>query len=140
VNQRWNLAAFAAGILFAVGLCIGGMTNPAKVIAFLDIAGDWDPALAFVMGGAIAVYAPSYRIITGRRHPVLEGEFSLPTKTDVDKRLILGAVAFGIGWGLVGLCPGPALVAMMTGRLELAIYGAAMVTGMLAFRMWDSRR
>jgi uncharacterized membrane protein YedE/YeeE len=139
MSDRWNIIAFISGVLFTVGLTIGGMTDPESVLAFLDVTGDWDPALALVMGGAIAVYAPAYRIITGRKHPLLEGKFSLPTKTDVDAKLVLGAVGFGVGWGLVGFCPGPTIVAMTTLRSPVLIFGVSMLAGMGVFSLLSRR-
>lgn len=130
--HRQLLVAFVAGLLFALGLGIAGMTNPAKVLAFLDVLGDWDPSLAFVMGGAIAVYTPVYRKIRGREAPKFAARFHWPTARDVDPRLIIGSILFGVGWGLAGLCPGPALVAVTGGSVEIAIFVAAMVAGMLA--------
>ena len=110
-----TLAALACGLLFGLGLAISGMMNPAKVIGFLDVAGDWDPTLAFVMGGALLVAMPAYRMILTRRRPVLAGSFSLPEKARLDAPLTLGSALFGVGWGLVGFCPGPAVAAVVTG-------------------------
>ena len=135
-----HFAAFIAGILFAVGLAIGGMTNPGKVIAFLDFFGDWDPSLAFVMGGAVLVYAPLYRLSRRLRRPLLEEKFFLPTKRDLDARLIVGAVLFGFGWGLGGFCPGPALVATSSLASSAVIFTTAMLAGMVAFAVWEGRR
>ena len=95
-----------AGTLFGLGLAISGMVNPAKVIGFLDITGDWDPTLAFVMGGALLVTIPAFRLILKRSRPVLADKFELPTKKDVDGRLLAGSAIFGVGWGLAGFCPG----------------------------------
>jgi len=109
-HAKW--AALLSGALFAVGLVVGGMTVPSKIIGFLDPLGDWDPSLILVMVGAIAVYFPAYRVITRRRSPILEQSFILPTRRDIDKRLLIGAALFGIGWGLGGYCPGPALTSL----------------------------
>lgn len=128
--SKQKLVAFVAGLMFAVGLGIAGMTNPAKVLAFLDIFGDWDPSLMFVMGGAILVYAPAHRLVLRRPTPLFDGGFHMPTRKDIDKRLILGAVMFGVGWGLAGLCPGPAVVATATATPELLAFAFAMVVGM----------
>jgi uncharacterized protein len=121
-----NLVAFATGLLFAVGLGIAGMTEPDKVLAFLDPFGAWDPSLAFVMVGAIAVYMPVYWLARGRLAPRLH----LPTRKDVDVRLVVGAAMFGVGWGLVGYCPGPALVSLTTLTGPALAFGAAMFAGM----------
>ena len=123
------LGAFAAGVLFAAGLAIGGMTDPAKVTAFLDVAGKWDPSLAFVMVGALAVYAPLQRLIRRRPKPLLGGAFSPLAKTRVDAPLLLGSAMFGAGWGLSGYCPGPALTSIGTGGRELLVFVAAMLAG-----------
>jgi uncharacterized membrane protein YedE/YeeE len=130
-------AAFACGLLFGVGLAISGMMNPARVIGFLDVAGDWDPTLVFVMGGALLVTVPAYRIILGRRRPVLAGNFSLPTKANLDAPLIWGSALFGVGWGLVGFCPGPAVAAVVTGLPAVLVFVAAMLAGM-ALHAWIS--
>jgi uncharacterized membrane protein YedE/YeeE len=113
------------------------MVNPQKVIGFLDVAGDWDPTLAFVIGGALLVAIPAFRLILRRSHPVLAEEFELPTKKDVDGRLLGGAALFGIGWGLAGLCPGPAVTALASGLLPVFAFVAAMVVGMAAYK-WIS--
>lgn len=132
-SRSHNLAAFVAGGLFAVGLVLAGMTQPAKVVAFLDVAGDWDPSLAFVMGGAILVYMPLFRSITKRSGPLLGGGFSLPTRRDVDAPLLLGAAMFGAGWGLAGFCPGPALASTFASS-DTITFVVAMMVGMGAVR------
>lgn len=125
------LVATIAGILFGAGLAIGGMTDPAKVIGFLDLAGRWDPSLAFVMGAAVCVTLPVFQlVIPGRVRPVLAAAFSMPTRRDVDRPLLVGAVLFGIGWGIAGLCPGPAIANLTTGRPEILAFVAAMIGGM----------
>ncbi len=124
------IVALFAGALFGVGLAVSGMANPAKIIGFLDVAGDWDPTLMFVMGGALLVTIPAFRLILGRPRPLLADGFALPTKTDLDGRLLGGAALFGLGWGLSGFCPGPAVVAMVTGLLPVFAFVAAMVGGM----------
>lgn len=123
-------AALASGLVFGLGLAVSGMMNPARVIGFLDVAGDWDPTLAFVMGGALLVAAPAYRLIPKRERPVLEEEFSLPRKEAVDAPLVGGSVLFGVGWGLVGFCPGPAIAALGTGLVPVFAFVAAMLAGM----------
>ena len=124
-----SAAAFAAGIIFGLGLSISEMINPARVIGFLDIAGRWDPTLTFVMGGALAITLPAFFLITQRGRPLLDGEFFLPTKRDIDRPLILGAAVFGIGWGLGGFCPGPALAALATGSSSVVLFVLAMIAG-----------
>ena len=123
-------AALASGLVFGLGLAVSGMMNPAKVIGFLDVAGDWDPTLAFVMAGALLVAVPAYRFIPKRGRPVLEEEFSLPKKKAVDAPLLGGSALFGVGWGLVGFCPGPAIAALGTGLLPVFAFVAAMLAGM----------
>ncbi len=105
------LIGLLCGLIFGVGLIISGMANPAKVIGFLDVTGVWDPTLAFVMGGALGVTALGYRLILQREHPIFDKQFFIPTRKDLDVSLLGGATLFGLGWGLIGLCPGPALVA-----------------------------
>jgi len=123
--------AAASGALFGVGLLISGMTQPAKVVGFLDVTGAWDPSLAFVIGGAITVYSVLFRLTGRRSDPWLDLKFHLPTRNDVDLSLIAGAAVFGIGWGLGGLCPGPGLVAAASGSLPALAFVAAMIVGML---------
>ena len=125
------------GTLFGLGLAISGMVNPQKVIGFLDFAGDWDPTLALVFGGALLVTIPAFRLILKRSHPVLAEEFELPTKKDVDGRLLAGAAIFGVGWGLAGFCPGPAVTALASGLAPVFAFVAAMVAGMAAYK-WIS--
>ncbi len=128
-------SAFAAGLLFGLGLIVSGMANPAKVLAFLDVTGRWDPSLAFVMAGAVAVSAVGYRVARRRGRPVLATRLDLPTRRNLDPRLIAGAAVFGLGWGLVGLCPGPALTLLTVSPAPAATFVAAMVVGMLLFRL-----
>jgi uncharacterized membrane protein YedE/YeeE len=126
-------AAFASGLLFGIGLILSGMTDPGKVIGFLDLAGNWDPSLAFVMAGAIAVGFFAFRFAGRRAASFLGGAMQLPQRRDIDLRLVLGAVVFGIGWGLAGFCPGPALVSLASGETKAAIFVAAMLGGMLMY-------
>jgi len=135
-----NVVAFAAGLLFALGLGIGGMTQPAKVIGFLDVAGDWDPSLAFVMGGALLVYAIVARLALSRPAPFLEAKFFVPTRRDIDRPLVVGATLFGAGWGLAGYCPGPALVSLASGRAPVLVFVVAMLLGMWIEQRWMARR
>jgi uncharacterized membrane protein YedE/YeeE len=130
-------AALGCGSIFGLGLAISGMMNPSKIIGFLDVAGSWDPTLAFVMGGALLVAVPAYRLILGRGHPALAGGFTLPNRTNLDSPLILGSALFGVGWGLVGFCPGPAVAAVVTGLPAVLGFVAAMLAGM-ALHAWIS--
>ena len=131
------MTAFLAGILFALGLGIGGMTQPSKVVGFLDLFGNWDPSLIFVMLGAIVVNASLYPLIRKRSAPLFMPTFSIPTRKDVDLRLVGGAALFGIGWGLGGFCPGPAIVATASAQSMVLIFVAAMVAGMYLFQIVD---
>lgn len=127
------IVALFAGVLFGLGLAVSGMINPAKVIGFLDVAGAWDPTLAFVMGGALLVTVPAFRAILKRPRPVLADGFSLPTKSALDARLLGGATLFGVGWGLSGFCPGPAVAALVTGLAPVVAFAAAMLAGMVLY-------
>ena len=131
------IAALIAGIVFGIGLAVSQMIDPAKVLGFLDIAGRWDPSLAFVMAGALAVTFAGYRLTRGRAAPILAPRFELPTKRDLDRRLLGGAVLFGIGWGLAGICPGPAIALLAFGLKETLIFVAAMALGAWLQRMAD---
>lgn len=126
------LAACFAGLLFGVGLAISGMTLPSKVIGFLDITGDWDPSLAFVMGGAIGVHALLLRLVDRRKAPLFNASFCLPITRGVQGSFVLGAAIFGVGWGLAGFCPGPALVSAAANAPSAVLFVAAMCVGMLA--------
>ena len=126
-----SLVSLIAGILFGAGLVVGGMTDPGKVIGFLDLAGQWDPSLAFVMGAALCVTLPVFQLVIARRsRPVLGSHFFLPTKADLDPQLLGGAVLFGIGWGIAGLCPGPAIANLVSGAPEVLAFVVAMIAGM----------
>ncbi len=133
------LVALFAGALFGLGLAVSGMTNPAKVIGFLDFAGGWDPTLAFVMGGALLVTVPAFRLILNRPRPILADGFALPTKSALDVRLLGGAALFGVGWGLSGFCPGPALAALVTGLTPVFAFVAAMMAGMVLYALHFER-
>lgn len=128
------VSAFAVGLVFGVGLIVSQMINPAKVLAFLDIFGDWDPSLAVVMGAAVAVSALGYLIAKRRGTPVLAPRLEIPTQPGLEPRLLAGAAVFGIGWGLAGLCPGPALTILSLGLWQAFVFVAAMLSGMVAFR------
>jgi hypothetical protein len=128
------LAALASGLVFGAGLALAGMTNPAKVLSFLDLAGAWDPTLALVMGSALGVNAAAYALTRRRAQPLFAQAFALPTRSDLDARLLGGAALFGLGWALVGLCPGPALASLARGESEVLVFVAAMGVGMLGSR------
>jgi uncharacterized protein len=135
------LSAFAAGLVFGLGLIVSGMSDPGKVIGFLDLAGTWDPSLAFVMGGAILVGFFAFRLAGRRGRSFIGGALELPGRRDVDLRLVAGSVVFGIGWGLAGFCPGPALVSFGAGYDRAAVFVVAMLAGMLlytALERWRS--
>lgn len=127
-QQCW--VALIGGATFGAGLTLSGMTQPAKVIGFLDVTGNWDPSLAFVMAGAVFVHYFAYRNIRTRTRPLLAERFSIPVPSDVDRRLLAGAALFGVGWGLVGYCPGPALTSLVTGGLEAWVFVICMIVGM----------
>lgn len=126
------LISLIAGLLFGVGLALSGMMNPAKVQNFLDFAGDWDPSLALVMVAALAVTVPAFHLIGKRERPLVASAFHIPNRTEIDGPLLGGAALFGIGWGLVGFCPGPALAALSTGAWQPILFVVAMAVGMLA--------
>lgn len=125
------LSFFLLGVLFAVGLGISGMTQPQKVVGFLDVFGAWDPALLFVMGSAVLVNFIGFRLAVGRPHPLLASHFDIPSRRDIDWQLLTGAGLFGAGWGLAGFCPGPALVALASGSSDVLLFVAAMFVGLL---------
>jgi hypothetical protein len=134
------LTPFIVGLVFGIGLIVSGMTNPAKVQGFLDLAGDWDPSLAFVMGGAILVGAIGFRLARGRERALLGDAMRLPTASAIDRRLVLGGLTFGVGWGLAGFCPGPALASLASGRTEPLIFAGAMLAGMVIFEVLERVR
>jgi uncharacterized membrane protein YedE/YeeE len=131
--------ALLTGLVFGLGLVLSGMTNPAKVIGFLDLAGNWDPSLAVVMGGAVLVAGIAFRVVKGRATALLGDPMRVPTATRIDRRLVLGALVFGIGWGLAGYCPGPALASVVQGGIKPLIFVAAMVAGMAFYEIQDVR-
>lgn len=136
--NREHLTTWLAGALFGVGLIVAGMTQPSKVVGFLDFAGDWDPSLAFVMVGGILVYTVGLPLLTkSRPAPVFSPRFMIPTRRDITPRLIAGSALFGIGWGLGGFCPGPGLTSITAG-LEPVLFVGSMAVGMLAYRAWDT--
>jgi uncharacterized membrane protein YedE/YeeE len=129
------LVALISGVVFGAGLAISGMINPAKVLNFFDVAGTWDPSLIFVMGAALAVTMPGYWLARRRAAPAFSPRYFLPAKSDIDARLIGGAALFGLGWGLSGFCPGPALASLTTLSVEPLIFLAAMAAGMMVARL-----
>jgi uncharacterized protein len=136
--MRRLLPAFLIGLLFGLGIVISGMANPAKVLNFFDVAGTWDPSLAFVMGGALIVTAIGYRLVLARPRPVIEPHFHLPGASDVDARLVGGAALFGVGWGMAGFCPGGALPVIGTGRADVLLFVAALIAG-IVMTQWLQR-
>lgn len=133
-----RITEFVVGLLFGLGLLISGMTDPAKVLGFLDLFGTWDPSLAFVMGGAIAVGVFAFALARKRTTNFLGGALHLPKSTQIDKRLVIGSLTFGAGWGLAGFCPGPGIVSMASGEVKAAVFVAAMVAGMVVFEIAES--
>lgn len=140
MKPRANVAALVAGALFGVGLGVAGMTRPSKVLGFLDLTGDWDASLAFVMMGAIAVHAALYRVVRRRTSPLFDAKFHVPTRRDLDPKLLAGAALFGVGWGLGGFCPGPAVVSAMTGDRSVLLFVGAMLVGMVLHRVTSPKR
>ncbi len=134
MNTKAILSALIAGALFAIGLAISGMTDPAKVTAFLDVTRTWDPSLAFVMAAAIGVHLPLVRLARQRRTPLFDAKFHWPTSHGIDARLLLGSAIFGVGWGLSGYCPGPALTSSVAGLPPLLAFVGTMLLGILATR------
>lgn len=128
------LSAFVTGGLFGAGLALSGMMNPAKVLGFLDIFGVWDPTLGFVMGGALLVTVPGFWLVRKRKGPLFGASFQIPTRQDLDARLIGGAALFGLGWGIAGFCPGPAVAALSSALPGVFLFVAAMLAGMLVHR------
>lgn len=133
------LNALLAGLLFATGLIVSGMANPAKVLGFLDIAGNWDPSLAFVMAGAIAVGSVGFAIARRLKQSLFNAPMSLPTATRIDRRLLAGSAMFGAGWGLAGFCPGPALVSAGSGDFKAMLFVIALLVGMKIFALAEQR-
>jgi len=132
--MRHLMAVFFTGALFALGLGVSGMTNANKVIGFLDLSGDWDPSLGFVMVGAIAVHMVLYKLILKRTSPIFGDRFQIPTRTELDARLVGGAALFGAGWGLGGFCPGPGIVSTATLGIEVGVFITTMIGGMWMFK------
>lgn len=133
--MKRNLIALLAGVLFSLGLCISRMADPVKVINFLDVADNWDPSLLFVMGGALVVTIFAFQFILKRSTPLFDTQFTLPSAANIDKKLIGGASLFGIGWGMVGYCPGPAITALGFGLVSPVIAVAAMLSGFMIHKL-----
>ncbi|MEM1376237.1 MAG: DUF6691 family protein [Pseudomonadota bacterium] len=125
------ILTYVIGVVFGLGITISGMANPAKVLNFFDVFGAWDPSLAFVMGGALIITLIGYRLVFNRQSPLMAEGFSLPTTKDIDAKLICGSAVFGVGWGIAGFCPGGALPALGTGRLEVFAFCGALIAGIL---------
>jgi hypothetical protein len=130
-----HVTTYLIGLIFGIGIVISGMANPAKVLNFFDVAGSWDPSLAFVMGGALAIAGLGYRVVFGRGRPLFAPRFALPAGDRIDARLIGGAALFGLGWGIAGFCPGGALPAIGTGNGGVLIFVAALIAGILLARL-----
>lgn len=138
--MRTILSGLFAGLLFGVGLGLGGMTNPENVLGFLDFAGAWNPSLLFVMGGGVGVFSILFPLIRKRSGPLFAPSFDLPLRRQIDKRLVTGAAIFGVGWGLLGLCPGPAIVNAAAGSPKILLFLAAMGAGMALHSFVEGRR
>lgn len=134
-----NLLGLISGLIFSLGLVLSGMINPNKVTGFLDIFGEWDFSLALVMGGAVVFNLVSYRFIFKKTHPIFNQKFDLPSKSSIDLRLVIGASLFGVGWGLIGICPGPALVNLATFNLKMISFITSMILGIFIFRNLSKR-
>ena len=133
-------ASLLGGLVFGLGLIVSGMANPAKVLGFLDLTGTWDPSLAFVMGGAIAVGVVAFALAGRRSASLLGTEMRLPSARHIDRRLVAGSVLFGIGWGIAGFCPGPGLVSLGMGEVKALVFVAAMLVGMGVFELFERRK
>ena len=134
-----RIASFASGLVFGLGLILAGMADPSKVLAFLDLAGRWDPSLAFVMGGGVLVGLVAFAVARKRTTSLLGTAMQLPTSRDIDRRLVIGSLLFGIGWGLAGFCPGPGLVALGMGEMKALWFVAAMLAGMGVCALFDTQ-
>ncbi len=140
MNLKRSLSSFALGALFGIGLIVSGMIHPQKVLDFLDFAGPWDASLALVMGGALLVTALSFPLIVKRREPLFANKFHLPTSKEVDAKLLVGSALFGIGWGLGGFCPGPAIVGLLSGSAAPIVFVGSMLVGMVLHRVYHDMR
>jgi uncharacterized membrane protein YedE/YeeE len=138
--MKASLGAFLSGFIFSIGLVISGMTQPKKVLAFLDVFGDWDPSLMWVMVGAILIYSIAYRLVLKRQRPLIEDKLQIPKPKKVDRRLVIGALIFGIGWGLSVFCPGPALTSLGTLKTTPIIFCLGLLGGMFLFKLLRDRK
>ena len=136
---RSHLPPLVSGTLFGAGLALGGMTNPERVRGFLDVFGNWDPTLAFVMGGAVLVMAVAWRFVPRMKHPLFAPKFALPDRSDLTPQLLGGAALFGVGWGLAGLCPGPGVAILFVHPLEAAVFVVSLLAGMVLQRLMFER-
>lgn len=134
-----NLSAFVCGLLFSLGLILGGMLDPVNILAFLTFSKNWNPSLIYVLGGAVCVTFCAVRLQKHVSHPLLESSFQLPATSKIDKSLIIGSCLFGLGWALVGLCPGPAITSLVTGHWQSWIFLLGLLLGMKAFSSWELR-
>lgn len=134
------LVAFLSGLLMTAGIAVSAMIDPNKVLGFLHLSAQWDPSLAFVMGGALAVFLPGFWLIKKRQAPVCDSNFHVPAKRSVDKKLVIGAIVFGLGWGLVGYCPGPAIAALTSGSSATAVFVLMMILGWFISRKWQTTK
>ncbi|MDF2154505.1 YeeE/YedE family protein [Vibrio sp. CAU 1672] len=140
-SMFFRLSALFSGVLFGIGMSVSEMINPTKVIGFLDVFGNWDPSLAFVMGGALAVFMPSYLVFIKPRKRTLSGQdFCMPAKNRIDRKLISGAAVFGLGWGLVGICPGPVVASLALGSTNIVMFFVAMLVGSLLTKFVMDKR
>lgn len=139
MNFKNSLAALVVGVLFGVGLVLSGMTQPHKVVGFLDLFGDWDPSLIFVMGGAVLVHSATYHLIRRRPSPLLSTHWHVPTKKELTPSLLIGSFFFGVGWGLGGFCPGPAITSLVSLNYKPLVFVVSMLVGMVLFRALDKK-
>ncbi len=137
--MKYYLSVLISGILFGIGLAISGMINPQKVTDFLDVTGNWDPTLLFVMGGAVCISLPGFYLVQRREAPLFSTKFYLPSKKDLDIPLILGATLFGAGWGLAGYCPGPAIASLVSLTAEPIVFVLAMLVGQHLAKMFEAK-
>lgn len=138
MNNKQNIVALLSGLLFGLGLAVSQMIDRERVLGFLDVLGKWDATLMFVLGGAVGVTVISFRFILPLKHPLFDRQFYLPTRNDIDGKLILGAVIFGIGWGISGFCPGPAVVSLVQLSLNPIIFILAFIGGSFACKFWEN--
>ena len=137
-GSMFLVMSLVSGLLFGIGLTLSDMINPQRVLGFLDVAGSWDPTLAFVMGGALLVTFPAFHLVKKFGKPVCAAQFQIPTNKVIDTKLVTGSAMFGIGWGLVGFCPGPAIAALVTLQADVFIFGGSLLVGMVLFQVWDA--